>query len=183
MEYHPLDHRICYLSGRRCEIAHACRRQHCITMSSCEAELVALADLAIELLYFVGLAGFIGYEHEGPVSVSTDNKGAYDLCHRFTSAANSRHVDRKLFKMRELRGAGLVAVKHVATESNPADLFTKVLSRQTFELHRRTVLNAAGGDAVERLYKARVAAEGRKIKEREQTAVKKIESMLARDVP
>ena len=114
-------------------------------MSSCEAELVALAGLAIELLYIVGLANFIGYEHEGPVSVSTDNKGAYDLCHRYTSAANSRHVDRKLFKMRELRGAGLVAVKHVATESNPADLFTKVLSRQTFELHRRTVLNAAGG--------------------------------------
>ena len=27
------------------------RRQHCITMSSCEAELVALADLAIELLH------------------------------------------------------------------------------------------------------------------------------------
>ena len=84
---------------------------------------------------------FIGYVHEGPVEVSTDNKGAYDLCHRFTSAANSRHVDRKLFKMRELRGAGTVVVKHVPTEFNPADLFTKVLGRQEFEKHRRTVLN------------------------------------------
>ena len=28
------------LGGGRPAIAHACRRQHCITMSSCEAELV-----------------------------------------------------------------------------------------------------------------------------------------------
>ena len=71
-------------------IAHASRRgrrQHCITMSSCEAELVALADLAIELLYIVGLADFIGYSHDGPVSVSTDNKGAYDSCHTLLSGA------------------------------------------------------------------------------------------------
>ena len=131
-------------------IAHAARRQHCITMSSCEAELVALADLAIELLYIINLLHFIGYEHDGPVAVSTDNKGAYDLCHRFSSAANSRHIDRKLFKMRELRGAEVVTVSHVPTELNPADLFTKVLSRQEFEKHRRHVMNLAAADGNER---------------------------------
>ena len=140
-------------------IAHAARRQHCITMSSCEAELVALADLSIELLYISSLLAFIGYEHEGPIGVSTDNKGAYDLCHRFTSAANSRHVDRKLFKMRELRGAGVVTVAHVPTEFNPADLFTKVLGRQDFEKHRRTVLNLAAAEGVQRqAYEARAKA-------------------------
>ena len=34
-------------------IVAASRRQHCITMSSCEAELVALCDAAIELLHIV----------------------------------------------------------------------------------------------------------------------------------
>ena len=38
-------------------------------------------------------------------------------------------------------------------------------------------MNSAGGDAVERLYRARVAAEGRKIKEREQSAIDKIKSL------
>ena len=46
-----------------------------------------------------------------------------------------------MFKMRELRGAGLVTVEHIPTDANPADLFTKILSRQVFEKHRRTVLN------------------------------------------
>jgi len=117
------------------------RRQHCITMSSCEAELVALADCAIELLFTMGVLGFIGFEVEGAVQVYTDNKAAHDLCHRFSSAQNSRHVDRKMFKMRELRGAGTVEVNHISTELNPADLFTKILGRQVFEKHRATVLN------------------------------------------
>ena len=82
----------------------------------------------------------IGYRREGPIDVGTDNKGAHDLCHRFTSAQNSRHIDRKMFKMRELRGAGVVTVVHVPTEFNEADIFTKILSRQTFEKHRRTIL-------------------------------------------
>ena len=149
-------------------------------MSSCEAELVALADLSIELLYIDGLASFVSHKRDGPIDVSTDNKGAYDLCHRFTSAANSRHVDRKLFKMRELRGAGFVNVRHVPTESNPADMFTKVLTRQPFEKHRRTVLNAAGGDAVDKLRHAREAKGNTKVasdsaskrKEKEEAKIK-----------
>ena len=75
------------------------------------------------------------------MQVYTDNKGAHDLCHRFSSAQNSRHVDRKMFKMRELRGAGVVQVNYVPTAENPADLFTKILGRQVFEKHRGTVLN------------------------------------------
>ena len=70
--------------------------------------------------------------------VETDNKGAHDLCHRFSSAQHTRHIDRKLFKLREMRGAGLVTVKYLGTEENTADLFTKILDRQPFEKHRKT---------------------------------------------
>ena len=81
---------VIFLAGAA--ISTGCRRQHCITMSSTEAELVALCDLAIELIYVKGLVTFLGYEIDSPVPVYTDNKGAYDLCHRFTSAQNSRHT-------------------------------------------------------------------------------------------
>ena len=62
----------------------------------------------------------------------------------FTSAQHSRHIDRKLFKMREMRGAGQVQVRYVPTNDNTSDIFTKILARQLFEKHRRTVLNLAG---------------------------------------
>ena len=133
-------------------------RQHCITMSSCEAELIALCDTAVELMHVKALLEFIGYECDGPIEVRTDSKAAHDLCHRYTSAQNSRHVDRKLFKMRELRGAGVVTVRHIPGDTNPADMFTKILPRPTFEKHRKTVLNLAGDTGVEHARRVRVAA-------------------------
>ena len=105
--------------------------------------LVALAECAIELLFVLGVLKSLGYDTDEPVRVFTDNKAAHDLCNRYTTAQNSRHIDRKMFKMRELRGAGVVTVDHVPTEDNPADLMTKVLGRQPFEKHRATVMNRA----------------------------------------
>jgi hypothetical protein len=110
-------------------------------MSSTEAELHALAECAIELLHVKTLLEFIGHDTDEAIEVRTDNKGAHDLCHRFTSAQNSRHIDRKLFKMRELRGEGVVNVSYVPTADNCSDIFTKILSRQPFEKHRKTILN------------------------------------------
>eukprot|EP00966_Prymnesium_polylepis_P283381 6547563-Prymnesium_polylepis.1 len=43
--------------------------------------------------------------------------------------------------MREMRGAGVMTVELVPTAINPADLFMKILSRQTSEKYRKTVLN------------------------------------------
>ena len=143
-------------------ISASSHRQHCISMSSCEAELVTLASCAIELIYIKSLLECIGHSIDKPVRVCTDNKGAYDLCHRFTSASNSRHIDRKIFKMRELRGAGVVLVDKVPTEDNPADIYTKILSRQPFEKHRKRVLNLPGDTAVEQARRKRaMAKEGR----------------------
>ena len=80
-------------------------------------------------LYIIGLLRFLGHKIDEAIEVytaTTSNKAAYDLCsHRFNSAQNSRHIDGKLFKMRELRGLGVVTVAHVPTAENPADLVTK----------------------------------------------------------
>ena len=46
-------------------------------------------------------------------------------------------------KMRQMRGAGSVKVSLVVGDTNPADLFTEILSKQLFEKHRRFVLNLA----------------------------------------
>ena len=85
------------MPGWGCHLLDCCvsRRQHCITMSSCESELVALADCAIELLHIIEVVKFHGHDISEAVEVCTDSKAAYDLCHCFTSAQHSRHVDRK----------------------------------------------------------------------------------------
>ena len=152
----PTSGFVIFLAGGA--IASCCRRQTCIAMSTTEAELVALADCAIELIYMKNLLEFVGYEWDEPIQVETDNKGAYDLCHRFTSAQHSHHIDRKMFKMRELNAAGVVKVKFVATEENTADLFTKILHRQPFEKHRSTVMNLPAGRGLAKSYETSEAS-------------------------
>jgi len=41
----------------------------------------------------------------------------------------------------DLRGLGVVTVTHTPGVVNPADMFTKVLARTTFEKHRKFVMN------------------------------------------
>ena len=114
--------------------------------------------MAIELIHLVAVITFLGHEIAEAVEVCTDSKAAYDLCHRFTTSQNSRHVDRKMFKMRELRGAGVVSLKHIPGETNPADLFTKILTRQVFEKHRKFVLNLPANLGVEHWRRTKEAA-------------------------
>jgi len=113
-------------------------------VSTCEAELIALADCAIKLLYIISLLRLLGHEIDEAIEVYTNNKAAHDLCHRFNSSQNSRHINRKLFKMRELRGLGVVTVARAPTAENPADIFTKVLDKQPFDKHRKFVHNLSG---------------------------------------
>ena len=117
-------------------------------MSSTEAELVALAECAIELVHIIGLCRFLGLEIDEAVEVETDNKGAHDLCHRYSAAQHSKHIDRKMYKMREMRGAKIVTVKYIPTNENTADMWTKVLARQLFEKHRRVAFNLAAFDGL-----------------------------------
>lgn len=39
--------------------------------------------------------------------------------------------------------------RYISTEENPADIFTKILRKQVFERHRKTILNLPGNAAVD----------------------------------
>ena len=47
--------------------------------------------------------------------------------------------------MRELRGAGLVNVSLVTGDTNSADLFTKIVSKQLFDKYRKFILGSQVG--------------------------------------
>ena len=77
----------------------------------------------------------------GPSEVGVDNKGAYDLCHRSTTGKISRHVERKVLKMRELRANGTVRLVLVPTDEMCADMLTKPLDDKAFHKHRKECMN------------------------------------------
>jgi hypothetical protein len=70
-----------------------------------------------------------------------DNSGAIELSRDRKSCHRSRHVDRRYFKVRELKALGELDVTHIPTADNSADLLTKVLSYLAHAKHRARLLN------------------------------------------
>ena len=123
-------------------IVWASRRQHSISMSSTEAEIIAASDAALEAVYLRALLAELGCRQAKPTVLHVDNKGAVELSKDLKSCNRSRHVERRYLKVRELVAAGEVEVKYIATEENPADMFTKsTLSAATFDKHSKFIMN------------------------------------------
>ena len=53
----------------------------------------------------------------------------------------SKHVERREYKMRELRADGVVTLVHTPTDEMDADMLTKPLGDAMFAKHRRSVMN------------------------------------------
>lgn len=47
-------------------------------------------------------------------------------------------------KVRELQAEGVVAVEHIGTDDNTADIFTKPISPDAFIKHRATLMAGVG---------------------------------------
>ena len=64
-----------------------------------------------------------------------DNRGAVDLANNWSVGGRTRHIDVKNYFLRELKDQGILVVKHVAGDSNDADIFTKNTTTGVFERH------------------------------------------------
>lgn len=146
-------------------VMHRAQKQHCIAMSTCEAELMALSSLALDMLYIQRVLHHLGVEFDdepvasttdpeahalinrvktawaGTPLVETDSKSAHDLCHRNSAGPSTRHVERRAFKMRELNRTKKVKVGLVPTHLMYADILTKVLDVQAFRRCRSALMN------------------------------------------
>ena len=115
-------------------------RQHSISMSSTEAEIIAASDAALEIIYIRGLLAEMGFRQEKPTVLYVDNSGAVELSRDLKSCQRSRHVERRYLKIRELVAAGEIEVRSIDTKDNHADLYTKsTLDKATFTRHAKAV--------------------------------------------
>ena len=72
------------------------RPQKCVTLSTTEAECVAVADGVKEALYVRGVLFFLMPSLGSPsIGVFEDNKGAIDLAKNPLSSSNSKHIDAR----------------------------------------------------------------------------------------
>jgi len=110
-------------------------RQHTVTTSSTEAELLALTYAAKETMAFKRLMADIACEL-GPVwRIFCDNQQTIRLVVGENERVNTRlrHVDIHNMWARQEHAKGSFEVTYLPTQQMPADGLTKLLSRQRFE--------------------------------------------------
>ena len=93
------------------------RTQKYVTLSTSEAEYVALGDAVKELLFLRQVWHFMIPGKKMPCFlVFEDNQGTLQLSQNPASSLNSKHIDVRHHFLRELVREGDISVKHVPSE-------------------------------------------------------------------
>ena len=121
----------CLLLGRHC-LKHWSVTQKTVTLSSGEAELAGCVKAAAEGLGLQALLHDLGVEVH--LQLWSDSAAAIGIAKR-SGIGRIRHLAVALLWIQERLRSGDFELFKVAGETNPADLFTKALSRQSVDKH------------------------------------------------
>ena len=110
-----------------CAVSWKSKAQKSITLSSTEAEYVAISELCTELLFIKQVLEFLGAKIDFPMIVRVDNVGAIYLAKNQTTGQQTKHIDICYHFVREFIEDGIIKIIFVKSEENMADIFTKTV--------------------------------------------------------
>jgi hypothetical protein len=111
------------------------RGQKGVTLSSTEAEYVALSELCTEIVFIKMLIESMGISVELPIHIYIDNVGAMFLANNSTTGQRTKHIDTRYHYVRGLINDKIVTVEFIPTKDNEADIFTKNVGGELFVTH------------------------------------------------
>ena len=121
---------------------YLCGTQKNVTLSSMEAEYVAMADGMKEAIFLRYLWNFIFPDRDvGCTLIHEDNVSAIHLACNPATTPNSKHIDIRHHFIRDRVERGEFKVVHVRSDLQRADFLTKPLPKETFCAHRDFVMN------------------------------------------
>ncbi|KAE8237380.1 hypothetical protein A4X06_0g9247 [Tilletia controversa] len=112
-----------YLHGN--PVTWRSKLQDTVSVSSTEAEYVALSEATREAIWAVQLLEELRVRKQGPVDMYTDNTGAEALARNPQAHQRTKHIRIHHHLVRDSNNDGTIKVQRVHTDSNPADLLTK----------------------------------------------------------
>ena len=101
------------------------KRQSSISQSSTEAEYVAAAALANEVVWWRRLCTDLGYDADGPVTLWCDNRATSLLADHEGKFDAVKHIQLRYHVLRDYQKRGIVKVKWCAAARQWADVLTK----------------------------------------------------------
>ena len=116
-------------------ISWSAKKQNCVTLSSTEAEYVALTRAVQEGIWLWNSLGQIRVACPAPLVISTDNNRALSLASNDSLHGKSKHIDIHYHFIWSHIKNGEFNIVHTPGIINTADLFTKSLAHVKFQEH------------------------------------------------
>ena len=126
-------------------ISWKARAQKSVTLSSTEAEYVAVSEVCAEIIFIKYLLEFVGVNVKYPITVMCDNVGAIFLSNNAKNSNRTKHVDIRAHFVRQYVEDGIIKVNFVRSADNEADTFTKNVSGKIFRKHATKNLISTNG--------------------------------------
>ena len=122
-------------------------KQKSISLSSCEAEIVALSEAAKDVVYHRKFFNGLGEDETDPTPLRTDSKSARDVSYNPEQHHRMKHVLRRHFYVRDMVEAFELTVPYVPTDENVADFLTKPYKSapKFFEMRSKIMNEPASG--------------------------------------
>ena len=131
-----------------CPILWASKLQTCISLSTTEAEYVALSQCLRDTIPLMNLLQELKDRefHDDIIKPNVhckafeDNTGALELSKVPKMRPRTKHINNVYHHFRSYVRDKLISIFHVSTEKQPADIFTKPLPQNLFLKHRKKLL-------------------------------------------
>ncbi|KAE8192250.1 hypothetical protein A4X06_0g6265 [Tilletia controversa] len=104
--------------------------QATVSVSSTEAEYIALSEASREAKWLRSVLTELGIKLRRATDILTDNKGAEAISKDPGQHGKTKHIEVHHHLVRKLQEMKEVLVGRVHTDSNPADMLTKVMTRE-----------------------------------------------------
>jgi transposase InsO family protein len=122
-------------------VAWKCKAQPIVSLSSCEAELIAIDYAVRELRYLHKLLEDFGQNvTTTPTIVGQDNTSTITLCESRHFNQRTKHLALRYHHVGDEIRKGTVTLKYLCTDEMTADILTKALYHNQFVRHREVLL-------------------------------------------
>ncbi|XP_062103604.1 triacylglycerol lipase 2-like [Humulus lupulus] len=113
--------------------------QSVVSLSTTEAEFMATTEAFKEAIWLQGMLQELKMM-KGKANIYSDSQSSIHLCKNSVYHEKSKHIDIRLFWIREKIEEDVISLDKIGTEDNPADIRTKVLPVNKFK-HCLNLLN------------------------------------------
>ena len=113
-------------------ISWSSKKQPVVTLSTTEAEFIAAASSACQVVWLRRILKVLNQEQSSPTVVFCDNISAIKLSKNLVMHGRSKHIDIRFHFLRDLVRDGILELIHCSTQQQVANVLTKPLKLDVF---------------------------------------------------